>query len=97
MIATGASTRQEIVQAWRATGRSPSSTSRKCVAARRLKFTQIGIPPGRYSYHYHGWIETYWTPLMEIFATGTISDKMRARVKLDLEQRITGKFRRKIR
>jgi len=63
----------------------------------KLKFTQIGVPPGRYSGHYRGWIETYWTPMKEIFATGAVSNKTRARVKIDLEQRIrTGKFRRKI-
>jgi hypothetical protein len=63
----------------------------------KLQFTQIGIPPSRYSGHYRGWIETYWTPMKEIFATGAISNKTRARVKIDREQRInTGKFRRKI-
>jgi hypothetical protein len=61
------------------------------------QFTQIGIPPSRYSGHYRGWIETYWTPMKEIFATGAISNKTRARVKVDREQRIRGgKFRRKI-
>jgi hypothetical protein len=35
--------------------------------------------------------------MKEIFATGAISDKTRARVKIDRERRInTGKFRRKI-
>src|SRR5262249_50322162 len=63
----------------------------------KLKFTQIGIPPSRYSGHYRGWIEAYWTPMKEIFATGVISDKTRRRVKIDREQRIrAGKFRRKI-
>jgi len=53
--------------------------------------------PDRYSGHYRGWIETYWTPMKEIFATGAISDKTRGRVKIDREQRIRpGKFRRKI-
>ena len=103
MIATGASTRQENragmacdrMVAGRLLDRIFDIT--KVRGGAKLKFTQIGIPPGRYSGHYRGWIETYWTPLKEIFATGTISNKTRARVKVDLEQRITGKFRRKIR
>ena len=37
------------------------------------------------------------TPMKEIFATGSISDKTRERVKIDREQRIaTGTFRRKL-
>lgn len=94
---------EKIVQAWRATGWWPDHYSiaifdiRKVRGGSKLKFTQIGIPPRRYSGHYRGWIETYWTPMKEIFATGAISDKTRARVKVDLEQRIsTRKFRRKI-
>jgi hypothetical protein len=63
----------------------------------KLKFTQIGIPPSRYSGHYRGWIETYWTPMKEIFATGTIGQRTKDRVKIDREQRIkTGRFRRSI-
>jgi activator of HSP90 ATPase len=94
---------RKIVQAWRATGWWPEHYSiaifdiSKTRSGSKLKFTQIGIPPSRYSGHYRGWIETYWTPMKEIFATGAISTKTRARVKADLEQRIrTGKFRRKI-
>ena len=94
---------QKIVQAWRATGWWPDHYSiatfdiTKAHGGSRLTFTQIGIPPGRYSGHNRGWIETYWTPMKEIFAAGTISGKTRARVKADLEQRISrGKFRRKI-
>ena len=50
-----------------------------------------------YSGHYRGWIETYWTPMKEIFATGTISQRTEDRVKIDREQRIkTGRFRRSI-
>jgi hypothetical protein len=45
-----------------------------------LRFTQIGIPPHRYSGHYRGWIEAYWTPMKEVFANGTISAKTRSRV-----------------
>jgi hypothetical protein len=63
----------------------------------RLRFTQIGVPPSRYSGHYRGWIETYWTPMKEIFATGSISERTRARVKTDKTQRIErGQFRRKV-
>jgi activator of HSP90 ATPase len=94
---------KKIVQAWRATGWWPDHYSitifdiTKVRGGAKLKFTQIGIPPSRYSGHYRGWIETYWTPMKEIFGTGTISNKTRARVKVDREQRIsTGKFRRKI-
>jgi len=94
---------EKIVQAWRATGWWPDHYSiaifdiSKVAGGSKLKFTQIGVPPRRYSGHYGGWIETYWTPMKEIFATGAVSNKTRARVKIDLEQRIrTGKFRRKI-
>jgi activator of HSP90 ATPase len=94
---------KKIVQAWRATGWWPDHYSiaifdiSKVRGGSKLKFTQIGIPPSRYSGHYRGWIETYWTPMNEIFATGTISKKTRERVKIDQEQRIRrGKFRRKI-
>jgi len=94
---------EKIVQAWRATGWWPDHYSiaifdiSKVRGGSKLKFTQIGIPPSRYSGHYRGWIETYWTPMKEIFATGTISKKTRERVKIDQEQRIRrGKFRRKI-
>jgi activator of HSP90 ATPase len=94
---------KKIVQAWRATGWWPDHYSiaifdiSKVRGGSKLKFTQIGIPPSRYSGHYRGWIETYWTPMKEIFATGAISNKTRARVKVDREQRIRGgKFRRKI-
>jgi activator of HSP90 ATPase len=94
---------KKIVQAWRANGWWPDHYSiaifdiSKVRGGSKLKFTQIGIPPSRYSGHYRGWIETYWTPMKEIFATGAISNKTRARVKVDREQRIRGgKFRRKI-
>src|SRR5215813_7104564 len=46
---------QKIVQAWRATGWWPDHYSiatydiAKTRSGTRLKFTQIGIPPGRYS------------------------------------------------
>ena len=85
---------QKIVQAWRATGWWPDHYSiaiydiAKTRGGSRLKFTQIGIPPGRYSGHYRGWIETYWTPMKEIFATGMISQRTKQRVKIDRERRI---------
>jgi activator of HSP90 ATPase len=92
---------KKIVQAWRATGWWPNHYSiaiydlTKVDGGTKLKFTQIGIPPNRYSGHYRGWIEAYWTPMKEIFATGATSEQTRARVKVDREQRIkTGKFRR---
>jgi activator of HSP90 ATPase len=94
---------RKIVQAWRATGWWPGHYSIaiydivKVGDGAKLKFTQIGIPPNRYSGHYRGWIETYWTPMKEIFATGSISERTEQRVKIDREQRIkTGKFKRTI-
>jgi hypothetical protein len=94
---------QKIVQAWRATGWWPDHYSiaiydiTKVRGGAKLKFSQIGIPSDRYSGHYRGWIETYWTPMKEIFATGTISERTKDRVKIDRERRIkTGRFRRSI-
>ena len=94
---------RKIVQAWRATGWWPDHYSiaifdiSRTKGGAKLKFTQIGIPPNRYSGHYRGWIETYWTPMKEIFDSGTISSKTRDRVKVDREQRIrSGNFRRRI-
>jgi len=93
----------KIVQAWRATGWWPDHYSiaifeiKKVPSGSKLKFTQIGIPPHRYSGHYRGWIEAYWTPMKEMFATGAISKQTRSRVQADKEQRIgTGHFRRRI-
>jgi len=92
---------KKIVQAWRATGWWPDHYSvaiydiSKIPGGSKLKFTQIGIPPNRYSGHYRGWIEAYWTPMKEILSTGTTSELSKARVKIDREQRIkTGRFRR---
>jgi activator of HSP90 ATPase len=94
---------EKIVQAWRATGWWPDHYSvaifdlQKAGEGTKLLFTQIGVPPNRYSGHYRGWIETYWTPMKEIFANGTISEKTRARVNADKTQRIQrGEFRRKL-
>jgi activator of HSP90 ATPase len=93
----------KIVQAWRATGWWPDHYSiaifdlSKIRGGSRLRFTQIGIPPHRYSGHYRGWIEAYWTPMKEIFAHGRISEKTRARVKTSKTKRIkTLHFRRKL-
>jgi activator of HSP90 ATPase len=94
---------RKIVQAWRATGWWPDHYSiaifdiKKMPGGSRLEFTQIGVPPNRYSGHYRGWIEAYWTPMKEIFARGKISEKTRSRVRRSKDQRIkTGRFRRKI-
>jgi activator of HSP90 ATPase len=94
---------RKIVQAWRATGWWPDHYSiatfefDKVRAGTKLTFTQIGIPPNRYSGHYRGWIETYWTPMQEMLRDGQISEKTRARVKVDRERRIKGgRFRRAI-
>jgi activator of HSP90 ATPase len=94
---------EKIVQAWRATGWQPDHYSiaifdlQKVPGGCKLRFTQIGIPPHRYSGHYRGWIEAYWTPMKEVLANGTISAKTRARVQADKTKRIsTGHFRRKL-
>jgi activator of HSP90 ATPase len=92
-----------IVQAWRATGWWPDHYSiaifdiAKTATGCKLTFTQIGVPPNRYSGHYRGWIETYWTPMKEVFATGAVSARTRERVKINKAQRINaGQFRRKL-
>jgi activator of HSP90 ATPase len=94
---------QKIVQAWRATGWWPDHYSiatfefETVAIGTKLTFTQIGIPPNRYSGHYRGWIETYWTPMQEMLRDGHLSAKTLARVKIDREQRIKGgRFRRTI-
>lgn len=93
---------KKIVQAWRATGWWPDHYSiaiydlQKVKGGTRLRFTQIGIPPNRYSGHYRGWIETYWTPMQEMFASGSISGKTRARVGADKQRISKGGFRRRL-
>jgi len=94
---------EKIVQAWRATGWWPDHYSivtfefARVAVGTRLTFTQIGIPPQRYSGHQRGWIETYWTPMKEVLADGHVSEKTLARVKVNLERRIKrGHFRRAI-
>lgn len=94
---------QKIVQAWRATGWWPDYYSiaifdiEKTKGGSKLRFTQIGIPPHRYSGHYRGWIETYWTPMKEIFERGGLSDSTRAKIAADRTERIAkGRFRRKL-
>jgi activator of HSP90 ATPase len=85
---------EKIVQAWRATGWWLDYYSiaifdiKRAGAGSKLQFTQIGVPLNRYSGHYRGWIETYWTPMKEIFENGTISEKTRRRVRLNKAQRI---------
>ena len=76
---------------WRSVDISPVEGGAK------LCFTQIGVPPNRYSGHYRGWIEAYWTPMKEIFANGVISDATRAKVKVHKTLRIqTQHFRRRL-
>jgi activator of HSP90 ATPase len=94
---------ERIVQAWRATGWWLDYYSiaifelQKVRNGTKLRFTQIGVPPTRYSGHYRGWIETYWTPMKEIFDKGEISERTRARVKVNKIQRIQrGQFRRRL-
>jgi activator of HSP90 ATPase len=94
---------KKIVQAWRATGWWADHYSivifdlTKAQGGTQLTFTQIGVPPERYSGHYRGWIETYWTPMQEIFANGVISERTRSRVRVNKTNRIaTGKFRRRV-
>ena len=94
---------EKIVQAWRATGWWPDHYSiaifeiAKTAVGCKLTFTQIGVPSNRYSGHCRGWIETYWMPMKEIFATGRISQKTRRRVLTNKSQRIEpGRFRRKL-
>jgi len=93
---------EKIVQAWRATGWWPDHYSvaiydiQKVKGGSRLTFTQIGIPPHRYSGHYRGWIETYWTPMKELLAGGALSEKTRARVTADRQRIRKVSFRRKI-
>jgi len=94
---------RKIVQAWRATGWWPEHYSiaifdiQTAGVGSKLTFTQIGVPPNRFSGHYRGWIEAYWTPMKEVIASGAISDKTRARVKASRENRIVeGHFRRRI-
>lgn len=94
---------EKIVQAWRATGWWPDHYSvaafllKRVRHGTRLEFTQIGIPPHRYSGHYRGWIEAYWTPMKEMLESGKISEKTRARVQTSKTERIASKhFRRKL-
>jgi len=94
---------KKIVQAWRATGWWPDHYSvvifdiEKAPAGAKLRFTQIGIPPDRYSGHYRGWIEAYWTPMKEVFAKGAVSSATRAKHVVDRKERIAkGRFRRKL-
>jgi activator of HSP90 ATPase len=94
---------EKIVQAWRATGWWPVHYSiatfrfERVAGGTKLTFTQIGIPPNRYSGHYRGWIETYWTPMKEILRDGRLSEKTLRRLRIDREERIDrGRFRRTI-
>jgi len=92
---------RKIVRAWRATGWWPDHFSiatfefLETPRGTKLTFTQVGIPPHRYSGHQRGWIETYWTPMREMLRDGHLSEKTLARIKMDRDQRIkAGHFRR---
>ena len=93
---------KKIVQAWRATGWWPDHFSvvvfdiRKTNTGSTLHFTQIGIPPNRYSGHYRGWIETYWTPMKEMLEAGELSKKTLNRVNLDKKRISTGRLKRRL-
>jgi activator of HSP90 ATPase len=94
---------KKIVQAWRATGWWPEHYSiaifdiEEAAGGSKLTFTQIGVPSSRFSGHYRGWIEAYWTPMKEVIANGEVSAMTRARVQASRENRIkSGRFRRKI-
>ena len=94
---------EKIVQAWRATGWWPDHFSlaifdlKRVRQGTKLEFTQMGIPPDRYSGHYRGWIEAYWTPMKEMLEGGKISEQTRARVKTSKTERIARQhFRRKL-
>jgi activator of HSP90 ATPase len=93
---------RKIVQAWRATGWWPDHYSiavfdiQKLGKGTRLRFTQIGIPPHRYSGHYRGWIETYLTPMKEILEKGELTSQTRSRLTADHARIRTGRFRRKL-
>jgi len=93
---------KKIVQAWRATGWWPDHYSiaifdiDRAKSGSTLRFTQIGIPPHRYSGHYRGWIETYWKPMKELLQQGSTSKETRAAVALDRKRISAGRFRRKI-
>ena len=93
---------KKIVQAWRATGWWPDHYSiaifdiDKMRGGSKLRFTQIGIPPHRYSGHYRGWIETYWKPMKDLLEKGNTSKETRAAVAADRKRISAGRFRRKI-
>jgi hypothetical protein len=92
-----------VGQGWRSTGWWPDHYSVAIFDIQRdkndsvLRFSQIGVPPHRYSGHYRGWIEAYGTPMKEVLASGKISERTRARVKASREGRIRMQsFRRKL-
>jgi activator of HSP90 ATPase len=93
---------EKIVQAWRATAWIPHHYSivtyeiSRSGAGSLLRFSQIGVPAGRYSGHYRGWIETYWTPMKELLEKGKLSDKTMHRIQKDKERIATGHFKRKL-
>jgi uncharacterized protein YndB with AHSA1/START domain len=93
---------RRIVQAWRATGWWPDHYSivvfdiKKTPRGSTLTFTQIGVPPHRYSGHNRGWIEAYWTPMKEALTQGRVSAVTDARVQKDKRRIASGHFRRRL-
>ena len=93
---------KKIVQAWRATAWWPDHYSiaifdiLKTGIGSTLHFTQIGIPPNRYSGHYRGWIETYWTPMKEILEEGKLSAKTQERILLDKKRISSRRLKRRL-
>ena len=91
---------RRIVQAWLATGWWPDHYSivifdiTKAPRGSTLRFTQIGVPPDRYSGHHRGWIETYWTPMKEVLRQGHVSALTRERVRKDKRRIGRSRFRR---
>jgi activator of HSP90 ATPase len=89
---------RKIVQAWRALDWWPDHYSiaifdlKEIKAGTRLDFTQIGVPPHRYEGHCQGWMQTYWTPMKEIFEHGATSDQSREIVEAARQRIRTGKL-----
>ena len=89
---------KRIVQAWRTKDWWPDHYSiaifdiEKAEGGSKLEFTQIGVPPDRYSGLYRGWIETYWNPMKEILGQGTLTSKTRQIVKQARKRISSGRF-----
>lgn len=70
---------RKIVQAWRARGHYSVATFdlREVPEGTDLRFTQVGVPPHRFDGHSKGWVEAYWQPMQEQFASGGLSEQTR--------------------